>query len=62
LRPSIEPGAEVNDKAIEWWGPQFGLKQVGKWEIAVQRDNTARFSPKDEGQWSLTIRYEEKSN
>jgi hypothetical protein len=48
--------AEVNDKATEWWASQFGLKQVGKWEIVVQR------SPKDEGQWSLTIRYEENSN
>ena len=41
---------EVNDEAKKWCTMRKGLSQVGKW---------ARFSPENQGQWSITVRYEE---
>jgi hypothetical protein len=42
---------EVNEEATKWCAAREGLSQVGsRW---------SRFSPENQGQWSITVRYEE---
>jgi hypothetical protein len=50
--------AAAEAKATAWLKSQIGLKNV-KIRSMVMRVLTGEFAPKDEGNWTVTVEYEE---